>query len=192
MFENIIYVAQFIAKTIVEWLNLNDAKVLFLQYLTVVILSAEIVLDVLASKKLISAPSWIKIIQKMLRNGTKLFINLLTIVLCDVVIRQYLPSGLRETLNANGKNMADICISILIYAFLIILLGSLTGFLKTINGSIALLTKGETKTLTINDEYDTGDYPKLVVSVIVECLRGLVVVTVFLLNAIVTYYNYCM
>lgn len=179
-------------KAIVDWFNLTDASVLFIQYLAVGILVLETLFEIFISSKFFIRNKRFEIGRTFIRNVGKFIPMFIVIILCDPVIKQYMPSDMAEPLNdGSGKTVATALISIIVVFFAINLISLLHELLWFMHAGINLLTKGESKTFRIKDGYGTEYIPNTVATIVFTKLQQIVIQIALLLHAVVLYYNYC-
>lgn len=178
----------YLPKTIIKWLDINDAKALFFQYLAVGILIFETLLEILVSNRLVSRNALYKISRGFMLNVIKFVPMLIVIVFCDPVIRQLFPSDMRVDLNNGiGKEVAGGFVALFIIEFaLLLFLVVLPNLLWFLHAGINILIKGESKTFKIDAD------SKAVVGTILTQFQDVMVMVALILNAVVLYYNYCM
>ena len=175
-------IAIFFPQTIIDWFDLTDANILFLQYMALVLPVVAFVVDYFTSRRVIyvgGKPGNPKIFSNIL----KFCLMAIVIVVYDEVIRQYLPLSLSDTFNSS-KLSSEYVLSLFLINFLSVLS----------SGINLMLFKKSTRRIRIAGDVSgvSGAYFKIAIPCIAESLTPLLNSATVMFYAVVVYYNYCM
>lgn len=194
MFEKIIQMiidfCSALPKAIVEWFNLTNTNVLYLQYIILLLPIIASVLKLPLSRA-IKAQGFDPNGFKKQENVFKIILTIIVIFLYDRVVRQYMPSAIRDALTI-GEYGLYIFFAIILLMIAMSFIHSILDCLATIHSCINFMIFGKSK--RIMPVYDAGfsDRFKVITGLIGYSLGRLFDSTAFLFGAIVLCYNYCM
>ena len=179
-----------LSKAIVEWFNLTNTNVLYLQYIILLLPIIASVLKLPLSKA-IKAQGFDPNGFKKQENVFKTILTVIIIFLYDRVVRQYIPSAIRDALTINEYGLY-IFFAIILLMIAMSFIHAMLDCLATIHSCISFMIFGRSR--RIMDAYDTGiiDRFKASAGLIGYSLGRLMDATAVLLGTVVLCYNYCM
>ena len=177
-------------KSIVEWFNLTNTNVLYLQYIILLLPIIASVLKLPLSKA-IKAQGFDPNGFKKQENALKIILTVIVIFLYDRVVRQYIPSVIRDALTI-GEYGLYIFFAIILLMIAMSFIHAMLDFLATIHSCINFMVFGRSRRVIDIYKVDFLDRIKILPGLIGYSLGRLMDATAVLLGAIVLYYNYCM
>ena len=176
-------------KAIVDWFNLTDANILYLQYIALALPIVALILKLPFSKSIKNQGYDPNGFKKM-GNLDKIILTVIIVLLYDKVVRAYFPLWLREGLNIVAYGLY-ILFAIILLMIAMLFIRAILDCLATIHSCITFMIFGKSK--RILPVYDVGVSVrfKVITGLIGYSLGRLLDSTALLFGAIVLYYNYC-